>query len=195
VLLKNNRSYIGSIFLLSFLVLWSIKLQAKELSVESTVIKWTGAMPAKTHHGQLGAKRVDASIDDSGQIESLKIVLDMTSIEVKDMEPGKDRDKLTKHLKSEDFFFVREFPEARFEFVKMEGSNMIGDIEIRGVKKAIKVPADIKKSDQGAWVLSGVFSFDRQDFNVNYQNSGWFGVAKDKLIYDDVDVKFNIAFH
>ncbi len=193
--MNNNKSYIGSIFLMIFLVLLSIKLQAKELSIESAVIRWTGAMPAKAHHGQIQAKCVDASIGDSGQIESLNIVLDMTSIEVKDMEPGKDRDKLIKHLKSEDFFYVTQFPEARFEFVKMEGANMMGEIEIRGVKKAIQVPVDVKKSDHGAWLLTGVFTFDRQDFNVNYQNSGWFGMAKDKLIYDDVDVKFDIAFN
>lgn len=61
-----------------------------------------------------------------------------------------------------------------------------------GGSKKIHVPVEIKKAEQGTWLLSGSFVFDRQEFNVNYQNSGWFGMAKDKLIHDDVDVQFSL---
>ena len=145
-------------------------------------------MPAKTHSGLLTPKSSTIQISDTGKIESLEVVLDMDSIEVTDLEPGKMRNKLMKHLRSEDFFFVKDFPTARFTMDAHANGTLTGTIEIRGVSNPITIPVTVSGNPRRGWSLPGTFAFDRPDFDVDYQNGG-FGAAKDKLIRDRVQVE------
>lgn len=166
-------------------------LQAADYSLAQHRIQWTGSMPAKTHTGLLTPLSFEASITDQGTINSLEVVLDMTSIDVTDLK-GKQRDKLTGHLRSEDFFFVETYPTAHFSLERHADGQLRGSITIRGITKLIEIPVTVTREGKKSWKLNGEFSFNRQDFNVNYQNSGFLGVAKDKIIRDLVDLKIEL---
>jgi len=75
-----------------------------------------------------------------------------------------------------------------------DGSTLSGDLTIRGVTRPVTMPASLTRTDSGGWRLATTFTFNRQDFNVNYQNSGLFGTAKNKLIADDVTVGIDLTF-
>lgn len=167
-------------------------LMGADYQLEKHRIQWSGSMPAKTHTGLLTPKDFDVAITDDGKIESLKVVLDMNSIDVTDLE-GKSRGKLIKHLSSEDFFFVEKHPTATFSLQQYQDGQLHGSVTIRGVSKHIAIPVTVKSHGDGGWILSGAFTFNRQDFDVNYQNGGLFGVAKDKLIRDAVELDIELV--
>ena len=115
----------------------------------------------------------------------------MSSIDVTDLK-GKKREKLTNHFLSRDFFYVKEYPTARFTLNRHEDGSLVGEIEIRGVAKPITIPVEVTGSVSEGWTLEGEFAFNRQDFNVNYQNGGILGAAKDKLIRDMIDLAIEL---
>lgn len=88
--------------------------QASSFSInkaESQVI-WNGRKPTGEHHGTIAIE------DGAIQLKENKVVggtiqLDLTQIEVQGME-GENKEKLTGHLKSQDFFHVEKYPKAKF---------------------------------------------------------------------------------
>jgi len=170
----------------------SASAHAADYTLKEHTIKWTGSMPAQTHHGLLTPQQTTISINDQGVIEKLHIILDMQSIDVTDLKEGKMRDKLMKHLRSDDFFAVEDFPTAEFQLSQHEGDNVSGSLTIRGITKPVGFPVTVTHGSDGTWELSGVLEFIRQDFNVKYQNKGFFSTAKEKLIRDEVQVEVNL---
>ncbi|MGC9453053.1 MAG: YceI family protein [Oceanipulchritudo sp.] len=186
-----DRARRGLTLTLTVLALAGGTLQAADYRIEKHRIEWSGSMPAKTHTGLLTPKSFKVSITDEGKVESLDVDLDMTGIDVTDLE-GKNRTKLIKHLSSEDFFFVEKYPVSTFQLEQYADGLLHGTITIRGIAKHMAIPVTVKGSPEQGWVLSGRFTFNRQDFNVNYQNGGLFGVAKDKLIRDEVQLDIEL---
>jgi len=173
------------------LALGGVTLNAGDYDLESHHIAWSGSMPAATHTGLLSPQEFDVEITEDGKIQSLKVVLDMDSIDVTDLE-GKKRDKLMGHLRSEDFFFVEKYPTASFDLEEHADGKLHGTITIRGISSQMTLPLEVHGHPDRGWILKGKFTFNRQDFNVNYQNSGFFGVAKDKIIRDEVELDIEL---
>ncbi|MEX2606714.1 MAG: YceI family protein [Kiritimatiellia bacterium] len=168
--------------------------QAAEVELIKARVGWEGSMPAKTHEGRIDVKEMNAEISGAETFERLEVVLDMTRIAVEDLKKGKDRKKLEGHLRSSDFFHVEEYPTATFVLAKHKAGVLHGTLKIRGVEEAAEIPVTLTRTEDGNYRLNGNFTFDRQKFNVNYQNSGFFGTAKDKIIRDEVKVSLDIVF-
>jgi polyisoprenoid-binding protein YceI len=191
---KTLRAFPKGITLIAALGLSFGSLQAKDYQLTRQDIKWTGSMPAKTHEGQLTLKSFEVDITDEGKVTALTAVVDMTKINVTDLEGGK-RDKLTGHLESDDFFHVEKYPTATFVLSEHKGDNFHGTLTIRGVSKKIALPAKVSGHPDRGWILAGDFDYDRNDFGVDYQNSGLLGfmnAAKSKLIDEMIDVSVQV---
>lgn len=157
-------------------------------------IRWSGSMPAKSHEGLLSLKDFKAEISPDGAVQSLTAVVDMTKIDVTDLS-GKSRDKLTGHLKSDDFFDVANHPTATFELKEHRDDHLHGTLTIRGVSQDVALPAQVSGHPDRGWILAGKFSFDRMQYGVDYQNKGILGflnAAKSKLIDDLIAVEVSI---
>jgi polyisoprenoid-binding protein YceI len=100
-----------------------------------------------------------------------------------------DKEKLTKHLKSPDFFDVAKFPTATFRSTDIRadgaGHTITGDMTLHGVTKRISFPATIAVTDEGVRA-NAEFSINRQDFGIAYPG------APDDLIRDLVAIKLSI---
>ncbi len=187
-----NQALKGLCLTGSAVLLTGSALIGAEYELTKHRIQWSGSMPASTHTGLLTPQEFELEISEEGSVESLHVVLDMDSIEVTDLE-GDKREKLMGHLRSEDFFHVEEYPTARFVMDEHRDGALHGTITIRGISEPFSIPVDVHGHEDRGWMLSGKFTFDRQDFNVNYQNSGFFGVAKDKVIRDDVELDIELT--
>lgn len=82
--------------------------------------------------------------------------------------------KLTDHLKSQDFFDVKEFPEIKFQSTQLEvvdaatgKLNITGDLTLHGVTKPISVPVTINEAE-AVKTLTATFSIDRTEFGMNF---------------------------
>ncbi len=110
-----------------------------------------------------GKAEVDAA---TKSLKSVSVEIDTASLFA---EIG---DKLTNHLKSPDFFSVREYPKATFESTKVaageKGKAIItGKLSLHGVTKEISFPATVEVGEKGL-TLTSDFSIDRRQFGMTY---------------------------
>jgi polyisoprenoid-binding protein YceI len=77
------------------------------------------------------------------------------------------------HLRSEDFFDVKQFPTITFESARVEGSGgrvmVVGRLTVRGVTREVAVPVSVNVTDT-ALMASGELVVNRRDFGLSYQS-------------------------
>ena len=166
----------------------------------SSSIDWVGKKPTEDHTGTINiSKGMIKTLEN--KIESGSFVIDMTSINVTDME-GDKKAGLEGHLKGEGegkedhFFNVAKFPSASFEITAVsekEGKAIIeGNLTIKGVKKNISFPASNSIQGDTMTFESEVFTINRTDWGVNYGSKSVFENLGDKFINDDIELKVTL---
>lgn len=180
------------LFSLAVIVLFvaaSAIAQSYSVDPAKSVLKWNGKKVTGEHYGKISLKEGKFEVKDS-KVVSGKFVIDMASITVEDLQ-GEWADKLSGHLKSDDFFGVANHPEA--VLVLKESSKLVNgkakvkaDLTIKGITNAIEFDAVQTGSE-----FSAVITVDRSLYNVRYGSGKFFENLGDKTIYDDftLDVK------
>ena len=112
---------------------------------------------------------------------TLKIDLDI------DMESiYTDNEKVTGHLKTPDFFDVKNNPKSKFTVTKVEkdkeGYKLTGKLDMHGKSKEITMPAKITQTGNSV-KLESTFKINRFDWDVNY------GKGK---VDDNVEIKVKL---
>jgi polyisoprenoid-binding protein YceI len=152
---------------------------------ERSQINWRGAKVTRAHDG--GFSTFDGTITETdGQVSGVRIRIDATSI-------FSDTERLTNHLKSDDFFAVETYPEAifeadRFEPVDSTGATHIvtGNLTMHGQTNSISFPATITKTDNEIRATAD-FVIDRQNWGISYMGQA------DDLISDEVRIMFDVV--
>jgi polyisoprenoid-binding protein YceI len=144
-----------------------------------------GSKVTGSHNGSF--QQFTGEIDFAGQPEKSRVSI---TIDVDSMTT--DTERLTKHLKTADFFDVAKYPQATFVSteIKPGGENgathtVTGNLTMHGVTKAITFPATINVTPDTATVDSS-FSINRRDFGISFAG------ATNDLIRDDVVLKLNV---
>jgi polyisoprenoid-binding protein YceI len=120
-------------------------------------------------------------------------VVDMTSINVTDLEAGKGKEKLEGHLKSADFFGIEKYPTATLFINKAtkDGNtyDVNANITIKGTTESINFELEMGKS-----AATTSFKIDRTKFGIRYGSGSFGDDLGDKAISDkfllDVNLKF-----
>lgn len=154
-------------------------------SQQGSSLNFVGAKVTGKHDGSLGAFNGTIQVvDNDPSKSSVNVDIDVKTI-------SSDNEKLTRHLKSGDFFDVEKFPKASFKSTAITAGGtggathtVTGNLELRGVTKQISFPATIKLAD-GVHV-DAEFAINRKDFGINYA-----GMADD-LIKDEVLIKLKL---
>lgn len=157
-----------------------------KFSEADSKLTFVGAKVTKKHDGNFGTFGGTVQLVDNDPTKSTVTVdVDMASISADDA-------KLTGHLKSPDFFDVAKNPKAKFEStsIKAGGENgathtVTGNLEIKGVKKAITFPATIKPAGDQVTV-DAEFAINRKDWGIVYPG------MPDDLIKDQVLIKLQV---
>ena len=188
-------------------------------TAQSQVI-WNGRKPTGEHHGIIAVQDGTVQLKDN-EVVGGTITMDLNQIEVLDLE-GEDKQKLTGHLKSADFFHVEEYPTAKFvitEVQPFEGSvpeeerpedtennegfdsyvienpthEVTGNLTMRDTTLSVTIPAVIEVGENQVTAKSR-FVIDRSNWNVNFMDeSDAIAQAKDKFIYNKVNVGFDVV--
>ncbi len=185
-LLKSSRALklVGLVIMLFVGKTTISSIQAAEnqfvLSGDNCKIEFIGYKPTGKHSG--GFKKLTGSAMVAGDITSLKLTIDI------DMNSlYSDDTKLTGHLKSPDFFNVKENPKSKFVSSKVEktdsGYNIVGDLTINGKSKSISIPSMIEIKD-GNLKIKSDFKINRTDFGITYGKG---------IINNEVDLKVNVS--
>ncbi len=108
------------------------------------------------------------------EVDSAAKTLKAVSAEIETDSLWTQIEKLTNHLKSADFFDVREHPQAAFKSTRIEASDaaagsvrITGNLTLHGVTKEISFPATVSISDAGL-TLTSKFTIDRSEFGMDF---------------------------
>jgi len=149
-------------------------------------ITWKGAKVTGAHDG--GFRQFDGTITvDNDQVTGVKVTIDAGSI-------WADDEKLTGHLKSDDFFSVANYPTATFEagqFTKVDtvqgATHMVtGNLTMRGKTNSVTFPATIMMNADMVSAKAD-FIIDRKQWDIIYPGQ------PDNLISDEVRIIFDVV--
>ena len=166
-----------------FAMIASVTLAADveyKLTKDNTKIEWTGTKPGGKHSGGFEKVNGTASITEAAGLK-IDVEIDCDSL-------YSDDKKLTGHLKSPDFFAVKDHPKAKFVSTKVakadKGYIVTGDLTLLGKKKEVSFPTEISTGDK--LTMNGTIEISRSEFGMNYKK----GEIDDKVtIRVKVDAK------
>ncbi|HEX5001586.1 MAG TPA: YceI family protein [Bacteroidia bacterium] len=186
-----------SIALLSFAPV----LHTDTYTVDTTrsQLNWTGEKVTGTHHGTIAIK--NGTITQNHGTVKGSVVFDMNSIAVTDLS-GDFKNKLEKHLKSEDFFGVEKHPTSEFVITSLtplkseEGSKnnftVSGTLTIKGISQPLAFPAYVFFEGSGMTV-SGEAKVDRTKYDIKYKSASFIEDIGDKAISDIFTLKLDVV--
>jgi polyisoprenoid-binding protein YceI len=164
-----------------------VELRELAFNQETSKIEWLASKVSLDHDGGFHGWEGMAQVDADNQVKAVEFTVDTTSI-------WSDNDRLTGHLKSEDFFEVETYPEATFvsrsisEGVEIEGAEgthtVTGDMTIKETTQRITFPVTVVVEEDVMKITSN-FTLMRFDFGMEYPG------AADDLIRDEVLLKLH----
>lgn len=151
-----------------------------------TRIQFTGSKVTRKHDGSFPRFKGSIRVPNKDFTKSrISVEIDMNSV-------MSDTEKLTEHLKTDDFFDVAKFPTGSFESTSIvkagdapDAYTITGNMTLRGKTKSLTFPATLTHDEGG---IKGVAEFviNRKDFGIAYPG------AADDLIRDDVVLKLTL---
>ncbi len=190
------------------------------LDQANSQVIWNGRKPGGEHHGTIAVKDGQIQLKDN-KVVGGTIQMDLTQINAQDVQ-GEDKQKLEGHLKSPDFFYVEQYPTAKFVITSVEEFSgeisadekpqdtennaeydryvlenpthkVTGNLTLRDTTLSITIPAKIEVKENEVTARSR-FVIDRSKWNVNFMDeSNVTAQAKDKFIYNKVNVGFDVV--
>jgi len=151
------------------------------LSGDNTKVTFVGTKPQGKHVG--GFKTLTGTASYNGNDPTtlqFNVEIDMTSTYT-------DTEKLTNHLKSPDFFDVKNNPKSKFVSTKVEKSGdeykVSGKLTLNGKTKDVSFPAKVEAGGDKLTLTSN-FKINRHDWSVSYGKG---------MIHDDVSLSVNVT--
>ena len=165
------------------------------VSSDQSQLKWVGRKVTGEHFGTIQIKSGKLDIK-KGELQGGSFVIDMASL-VSDDLSGEYKQKLEGHLKSDDFFGVAKYPDARFVIKKAKKRNanqydITGDLTIKETTKSISFPAELVITNDKVYATA-VITVDRSEFDVRYGSGSFFDDLGDKTIYDNFDLQVKLV--
>ncbi len=164
-------------------------------------LHWIGSNANGSHDGVLGLKSGFINVKENKL--SGEFIMDMHSIFTLDLSEKDGARYLDEHLKSDDFFLSKLFPEACFSFKDVAplskayqtDTNYIlnGTLHLRGIENKQQVKAVLTNSEDKL-VLNSRVEIDRTKWEVLYGSSKFFKYLGMHKIFDTIyiDVRLEL---
>jgi len=166
------------------------------VNLKESKVEWVGKKVTGQHTGTIDIKSGDLIIKD-GKLSGGEFIIDMTSLTSTDLS-GEYLQKLNGHLKSDDFFGVEKYPEAKFVIKKVKADDkngsfeVTGDLTIKSTTKPISFKAQLVNSAEGIVAVADIV-VDRSVYDVRYGSGSFFDNLGDKTIYDDFTLSVKLV--
>lgn len=162
------------------------------LDAAKTAVKWIGTKVTGKHDGTIKVKE-GKLITQGNELVGGEFIIDMNTIECLDLQAGKGKEDLEKHLKSPDFFDVGKYPTAKLVIteVKKEPNGQYShkikaNLTMKDVTKSIEFGANVTVNENTVSAVSN-FNIDRTQWGVTYEGK------KDNLIRKEVNFDINLT--
>lgn len=167
-----------------------------QVDPKNSSIVWQAKKVTGSHEGHLPISS-GSLILDNNKLKGGSFILDVQSLVVTDVKDADMNGKLTKHLKSDDFFSVEKHPEAKLVLTKVTATgadsyNVAGNLTIKGITKPISFPATVKMNG-GKVMAQAKVKVDRTHYDIKFRSSNFFENLGDKAIMDDFILDVNLV--
>jgi rhodanese-related sulfurtransferase len=182
----------------------TIELPSGRFVVDQTASlgEWMGRNLYNRHLGtvRLGPGYIEVR---DGRLTGGYFTVDMTSLGCTDIpDPGLSG-RLIAHLKSEDFFSVEQYPQAKFEITQMEyragvrsdepNYEIKGNFTLRGVTKPLEFAAVVARKGDGSFTAQALLDLDRTWWGANYGSAKFFGRLGQHLVNDEFHLHLKVV--
>lgn len=167
-------------------------LKTKKVNTDASTINWKAyKITGSSHEGTVNLKEGEL-IFDGKTLTGGSFVVDMTSIKNTDMS-GDMAGKLEGHLKSDDFFGVKDHPTAKFVIKNVKGKGntykVVGDLTIKGKTNSISFVMNLKNN-----MAMANLKVDRTKYDIKYGSASFFDDLKDRAINDEFDLNIALKY-
>lgn len=184
-----------------------VSFASSKADLSKSQVKWEGSkVVGGSHWGHVKVKDANLVLGKDGVPSSGKIVVDLKTIDVKDIQ-GEKAASLKGHLESGDFFEVAKYPEATFVAKKITpvasankplGSaeyQVEGDLTIKGKTNKETFKVNVDNTSDKVTKVNGDLVFDRTKYGVMYNSGKLTDTVKDKIIKDEVKLNLDLVFN
>jgi len=187
--MKTTKFFIASFILLASS---SIFAQSYVIDTQKSSIKWFATKVTGKHDGSINLKSGEMTLK-SERIESGTFVIDMNSIKVLDVKDPGTNQKLLGHLKSDDFFGVATYPDAKLVITtstafKDNKAIVKGNLTIKGKTNLITFDAVRAGQNYQAKIV-----VDRSKYDVKYGSTSFFEGLGDKAISNEFTLEIDLV--
>ena len=167
-----------------------------KVDTKQSTLEWTGEKVTGKHHGTVPIASGDLSAEGT-LIKDGNFDITVSSLTVTDLTDAESNAKLTKHLKSDDFFGVEKYPTANFTIVSVtpkSGSEYTvkGKLTIKGKTNVIEFPAKVTNEGKSL-VATAQIAVDRSKYDIKYGSKTFFDNLGDKYIYDEFKLDLKLV--
>lgn len=168
-----------------------------EIDTKASKVYWTGKKVTGEHTGYISVGNGNVMAE-GNNVVGAQVNMDLNTIVCTDLKDEQWNQKLVGHLKSDDFFSVEKYPNAKFEITSMKpGStsgeyNVKGNLTMKGKTNEISFPAKVSVIN-GTVKALGTAKIDRTKWNIQYGSGKFFEGLGDKMIYDEFEITFDIT--
>ena len=163
------------------------------IDTKETVVAWTGSLVHGKSTGYVYISKGELMIE-KGQLIGGTVEVDMNTIE--DKNHGSDN-AMVNHLKSPDFFDVKQFPFSTIAITGVKSTNIenktvTGNLTIKGITHPVTFPAIIEVKSEMV-KANGRLVIDRTNWDVRYRSGKFYDNLADKTISDSVEFNIEIV--
>jgi polyisoprenoid-binding protein YceI len=179
--------------LASILILASFTIRKDDVySVENdrSTISWSAK---KVLGGHVGTVKITSGtlVYDGKGLKGGSFVMDLANL-------TSDSERLTTHLKNDDFFSVDKYPTSKFDITKVSPAgtdrvNITGNLTIKGITHPITFPASVKQQKGIIVAVASGVKVDRTKYDIKYRSKNFFGDIGDKAIEDEFELNINLS--
>ena len=173
-----------------------------EIDVAASVIRWTGQNLFNYHEGTLKLA-AGALVLSQGKLGKGGFTIGMTSIACSDLTDSLLNEMLVSHLRTSDFFDVKDHPTANFTMTAatpipgaaegLPNHLITGDLTIRGVTRELTFPAVIAAADAGHVTAQAHVQLDRTLFGSRYGSGKFFAFLGKHVVNDLIHLHLKIV--
>lgn len=189
--MNYKKLFIGAILLIAITSLAFTSVITKDIIVKDSSIKWNAYKITGQHYGLIQLKEGVFRFENN-QLTGGVFTVDMTSLTVEDLK-GMKKKFLTKHLKSDDFFDVKNYSLSSLKFTEVTKVNntyqITADLTIKDITKPVSFEMNVM--DHKATTK---LKINRTHYNIKYRSNSFFDNLKNKAIDDEFDLEITLIY-
>jgi polyisoprenoid-binding protein YceI len=167
--------------------------QNKKINIEKSKINWVGKKVTGQHSGTISFES-GTLVFEKKALKGGSFVVDMSTINVTDLEAGKGKEKLEGHLKADDFFGTDKFATSTLDFKKIASKGndvytVTANLTIKGITNPVTFDIAVKGNTATTKVI-----VDRTKFEIKYGSGSFFDNLGDKTISDEFELNVSLVF-